>query len=158
MNYRTSRESRRYFDSAHIAKPPAHFGIVPRHAGGLLYILSYAHRTVPFLKVKCMIPSASTVTFSTIVFHSVDLNSTTFSSLPIRCFTKDVSILRCQITRRYLLLKDHLKISFHIIIQHKIRFCYIIPFLICYNTFHSAMKGDEDVSLLSHRAQTENYC
>ena len=38
------------------------------------YMFSYEHRTVPFLKVKCMIPSASTVTLSTIAFHSVGVN------------------------------------------------------------------------------------
>ena len=79
------------------ATPQAHFGIVPRHAGILLYIFSYAHSTVPFLKVKCMIPSASTVTFPTMEFHSIGVNSTTFSLLSISYFAKNVSILRCQI-------------------------------------------------------------
>ena len=60
-------------------------------------MFSYAHNTVPFLKVKCMTPSAFTVTFSTIVFHSIGVNSTTFSSLPISCFSKDVSILHYEV-------------------------------------------------------------
>ena len=81
----------------HNQNRPHTSAIVPRHAGGLLYMFSYAHSTVPFLKVKCRIPSASTVTFSTIAFHSIGVNSTTFLSLSISCFANDVSFLRCEV-------------------------------------------------------------